>query len=40
MEFLIWIAIVVVGVSAVFIVRSLEQINETLKENKWNQKKD
>lgn len=40
MEFLIWIGIIVVGASAVFIVRSLEQINETLKQNKWNQKED
>lgn len=40
MEFLIWIGIIVVGASAVFIVRSLEQINETLKQNKWNQQKD
>lgn len=40
MEFLIWIGIIVVGASAVFLVRSLEQINETLKQNKWNQKED
>lgn len=40
MEFLIWIGIIVVGASGVFIVRSLEQINETLKQNKWNQKED
>lgn len=40
MEFLIWIGIIVVGVSAVFIVRSLEQINETLKQNRWKQKED